>query len=484
MSLKIKLIFSSILFSLGILLTISLSFYIIISKLWREQDYELLENQAEHFSKLYQEGSLDAQFIEESQMVLVFDSTKNSKFIHYPKKADSDEIEFLQSLDLDFLLQTGIKTVILNDLKEEQDSFDRIENYILTFLLKNRFLILASLFDDDFFEIYTQKISEYELVVVGKFSEDREEALSDLRYIAGQLILPCLLVTVILSWLMARIFLNPILEFVEVIKRIRSGEKSLRPTLSSDHDELDLLKKEFSSLMDKNDALINSLKDTLDNVAHDLRTPLTHFRMNSELALTQKFSEKDLKEALSDGIEASDYILRLLKSLMDIQEIESGIFYLKKESFDLQSLISEVLDMFSFTAEEKGIKFELSLSPVTIYADRLRIFQIITNLIDNAIKYSPENKHIFITLQTQENMAKIVIEDQGIGISESDLPKIWDRLYRADTSRTAKGAGIGLSLVKAYIMAHQGSIEAHSRLAYGSQFIISLPIGNEMVRNS
>ena len=482
MSLKIKLIFFSATLALAILLTLSLSFYIIISKLWREQDYEMMESHAQHYATLYQDHSLDAQFIKEEHMVQILKSNGEALFIHYPKKAESQELKLLQKLDPQFLLQSKIKTIILNDEEESPSFFEKWEEKIIHFLLKHQQLVIVSFLDDDFFEIYTEKMNNGEMIILGKFSEDREEALGDLRETAGQLIIPCLLVTILLSWFMSKIFLNPILEFVQIIKRIRAGEKKLRPHISNSNNELDLLKKEFSSLMDQNDDLINSLKDTLDNVAHDLKTPLTHFRMNSELVLTKSgASLRELQEALSDGIEASDHILRLLKSLMDIQEIESGVFYLKKELINLKELIQEVLEFFSFAVEEKNIQFKLSLVDISIQADRLRLFQALANLIDNAIKYSPEHSQIFISLQSLRDNIEIRIEDQGLGISENDLPQIWDRLYRADASRSTRGAGIGLSLVKAYIMAHKGHIKAHSQLGQGSQFIIVLPIGNEDV---
>lgn len=478
-SLRVKLIFYSLFLSMAVLIISYLVFYISLSKLWREKDNDILKNKTEHYAKLYLENTLTPSIIDESLMVRVFSKDKEEIFHYYPSHFDHDDKSLLKKLKKEILLKKGKKIILLEEREPDDDFFESIGDELSAKFLEYDLPSLATLFDNDIYEIYTKELPNELLIVVGTLSEEREEALEDLRSIAGTLVIPCLLFTFFLSWFLSGLFLKPIKEFRLVINRMKKGEKALRPTLSKSHDEIDILKKEFIELVDQNESLVNSLKETLDNVAHDLRTPLARFRMTSEMALTQTEGLEEMKEALGEGIEASDHILSLLKNLMDIQEAESGTFYLKKENFSIKELIQDVVEMYSFIAEDKKIVFKLLLEEAFIEADRLRIFQVMSNLIDNAIKFSSENSQVQIESKQIGNKIEIAVTDMGIGISEEDISKIWDRLYRADISRSTKGTGIGLSLVKAYVEAHQGHVKVESKSAKGSRFVIILPICNE-----
>jgi signal transduction histidine kinase len=166
----------------------------------------------------------------------------------------------------------------------------------------------------------------------------------------------------------------------------------------------------------------------------------------------------------------------MLNTLMDISEAETGIMKLDRELIDVSGLMKEVLDIYHYVAEEKDIDIHLTLPPdLSLIADPIRISQAMANLLDNAIKYTPVGGKIDIEARQLKREIMIAIKDSGIGIPREEMPKIWDRLYRGDQSRSQKGLGLGLSLLRAIIRAHKGRIEVLTEPGKGSTFSIYLP---------
>lgn len=485
-----------IVYSIGLVLTslviVSSFFYFNLSFTWRKQDVTQLKDQGQYFYGLYKKNKLSSSIIDDHYLVLIYENGKRT-FESFPKtlsphfgsdeEVNETELSLLREQSDSFYYEKGEKTILLLDGDEKDDIWEQWEARITQYLISKDLKTIATFVDDDFFEIYTSVMSDGVRVVVGKFGEEREEKLADLRYLALTTFIPCLILTILLSFFLSRSFLNPIEELIEVIKKNQNSSSGHKATLSGRGDEIDLLKKEFNFLLDSNEKLVQTLKETLDNVAHDLKTPLTHFRMSAESALNEDDSNK-LKEALGEGIEASEFILKILKSLMDIQEVESRTLYLKKEEHALDNLIEEVAELFSFVAEEKQIQIKLDLVNVQAWFDYSKIFQVVSNLLDNAIKFSPNNSEIKISLHQSDDIAVIRIKDQGIGIPDEIIPRIWERLFRGEASRQSRGAGIGLSLVSAYVKAHEGSVQVNSIVGKGSEFVVSLPICNKAERLS
>jgi len=273
--------------------------------------------------------------------------------------------------------------------------------------------------------------------------------------------------------------LQPIRHLIQTVRSIiETGRMDERVPARQTRDELDELVILFNRMLAKNEILIRGMREALDHVAHDLRTPMARLRGTAEAALQSAADPETCREALADTMEESERVLTMLKTLMDISEAETGTMRLDLISIDLPELVRDVMDLYQIVAEEKGIRLDAKLpANLPIRADRNRIQQALANLVDNAIKYTGPGGNVEVTASQQDHEAVMTIKDTGTGISAEDLPRIWDRLYRADKSRTEKGLGLGLSLVKAVVQAHHGSVEVASQPEKGSVFTIHLPVG-------
>ena len=216
-------------------------------------------------------------------------------------------------------------------------------------------------------------------------------------------------------------------------------------------------------------------EEYLSFVAHDLRTPLTRFRNVAEHALVSD-DPAAIREGLGRALEEADRVNATLNALIDISEAETGTMRLAAEPVDVKAVVEEAVALYADEADEKRISLEMKVpSGLTLTGDRTRLRQVVANLIENAVKYTDGGGHVEIDAAAEDAGIRVRVRDTGIGISESDLPLVWDRLYRADASRSARGLGLGLSLVKAVVEAHGGHVSVTSSLGQGSTFVVSLP---------
>ena len=277
------------------------------------------------------------------------------------------------------------------------------------------------------------------------------------------------------AWLTRRA-LRPVQQLTGVTENIlRSGKFDARVPTRGTGDDLDELAMLFNSMLARNEALLSGMRQALDNVAHDLRTPLTRLLAGAELALNGPDDPAALRDALADSVEETERVLSMLQILVDISAAETGAMRLERQAVDLDTVVREVLDTYELVAEERSVRIVSSLEPARLVGDGTRLRQLVANLIDNAIKYSPVGGLVELRTRDLGPVVSLDVRDTGDGIDERDLPHIFERLFRGDRSRSRPGLGLGLSFVKAICEAHGGSVEVDTTPGEGTTFSLRLP---------
>jgi len=217
----------------------------------------------------------------------------------------------------------------------------------------------------------------------------------------------------------------------------------------------------------------------ISDASHELRTPITALKSLFEVTLRDKqLSKVQAKKVINQALNQTNNLQDLSDSLLELNSLEHGNASKNLTNTPLKKIISQSLLQLENKASKKKIKITTHLNSKKLYGDLTKLTELFTIIIDNAIKYSPKNTQIKITSQLKNNRLLVKVADQGIGIKKSDLPYIFDRFYQAKSSRTKsknQGYGLGLSIAKNIVQAHQGSIKVSSQLKKGSTFILSFP---------
>ncbi|HEY2342517.1 MAG TPA: HAMP domain-containing sensor histidine kinase, partial [Chthoniobacteraceae bacterium] len=215
---------------------------------------------------------------------------------------------------------------------------------------------------------------------------------------------------------------------------------------------------------------------------HDLRTPLTRLHGSAERALAKPPGPAD-REAVSDALEEAEKVLLLLNTLMDISEAETGLMRLEKTDVPLAALAAEAAALYELVAEDRKITVSIDVpAEIRAFGDRQRLRQALVNLLDNALKYTPAGGAVSIFAESHPGATVLAVRDTGPGIPREESSRIWERLYRGDKSRSARGLGLGLSLVKAIAEAHGGRAEVENAPSGGAVFRVFLPARPESIK--
>ena len=241
-------------------------------------------------------------------------------------------------------------------------------------------------------------------------------------------------------------------------QNIMRGNLSLRIPDRGTNDEFDQLARNLNEMLDRIVHLMEGVRHVSDNIAHDLRTPLTRLRNQLENTLLTVDRDQD-REQVGKSVAEADQLLATFNALLRIARLEVGDKVSNFEIFNLSELAQDAAELYEALAEDKQQKFSIMIEPdVAIMGDRDLLFQTLCNLIDNAIKYTPEDGEIDISLTSNEEETFLSVADSGIGIPEEERERVFLRFYRGAKSRSLPGFGLGLSLVLAVMDLHQGKI--------------------------
>ncbi|MCG6920728.1 MAG: two-component sensor histidine kinase [Acidobacteria bacterium] len=326
-------------------------------------------------------------------------------------------------------------------------------------------------------EIASMAVGDGTILQVGRSTRARREVLGRFRELLGAVLLATILLALAVGIILTQRALRPVRDLARTVgDTIRTARLDARVPEREGGDALDELVRLVNAMLDRIERLVKAMHGSLDAVAHDLRTPLMRLRVAAESALTSEAAASDCREALSDTLEEAERLRGMLDSLMDLSEAEAGVMALRRERIPVTVLFEETRELFADLAEDKGITLRVQEEvPAVVDGDRNRLRQVLANLVDNAIKYTTSGGEVALEGREEDHSAVLEVIDTGAGIDPGDLPRIWDRLFRGDRSRSERGLGLGLSLVRAIVEAHGGQVAVESAPGHGSRFTVRLP---------
>lgn len=313
------------------------------------------------------------------------------------------------------------------------------------------------------------------ILQIGYSLEDDARYLGTFRNVFIPGILLLILSSILISYLVAFRALAGVKDVTKTALQISEGHFDKRVRIQPKGDEVEQLALAFNRMLDRINELVKGLREVTDDVAHDLRTPIARIRGIAETELISGKSGEEAKKLAANTVEECDNLLHMINTMLEISEMEAGLLETSKTDVNLTMVIGEAVELFRPIAEDKNVRL---ISPaagqVMIRGNIHGIQRIIVNLLDNSIKYTDSGGNVFISLQEHEAHVDIIIQDTGVGISEQELPLIFNRLYRCDSSRSQPGFGLGLSLASAVARAHGGRISVESVPGKGSTFTATI----------
>lgn len=404
------------------------------------------------------------------------------------EKAKSYKILYKQEGLEGLLKQINKEVEILNLSEHFFRIYDKKLNIVLSIGEYDSNINIEKLADKkpDYYEVHKSydyyiviyKLSNKYLLVIGKSVYSNNKLLNRLMeifYLSGII---AFLVSILGGFILTSTITRKLKKISDTAKNIsNSMDLTSRIKTTGSGDEIDDLSNVINQLLDRIQTLVNTIKETSESIAHDLKTPIARIRASIENAIIKNNLNRECMDLLGYVLEETKIINQMIADLLTISKIESGAYNLKYEDFNVSETLQRLCQLFNEYALSKKIELVCQIKEgISIKADSKLLSRAFANLIDNAIKFNVEGGKVFVSLEATEHTITVKISDTGIGIPEDKIDKIFEKFFMLDESRSAYGSGLGLSLVKAVIEAHNGKIFVKSKENEGTSIEIVFSI--------
>ena len=325
-----------------------------------------------------------------------------------------------------------------------------------------------------------EKTADGNIIEVGHTLRDDDALMNRYRQIFGWGIPVILVLGSIVGWSLADRAMSGVKRVTQTAVSIANeGNLIHRVPVGSEGREIHNLAMAFNNMLERIQSLVSELREVTDNIAHDLRSPITRIRGIAETTLTSNENLDTYHEMTATIIEECDRLVGMINTMLEIAETQAGVTNFEAAPIDIIKIVKDAHELFQPVAEDKNITLGLDIKTGTesilVLGDTVKLQRAMANLLDNAVKYTDSGGKVTISVEQMQTQAKISVSDTGPGIDEKDITRIFYRFYRGDTSRSTAGNGLGLSLAHAIVKSHNGKIVVESTPGKGSTFTIIIP---------
>ncbi len=325
--------------------------------------------------------------------------------------------------------------------------------------------------------VVEMRLRDGNLLQVGRSLAQNRAALQTYRLVFGSLLLGMVAVGLCGGWFLTRTLAADVEAVTRTARRIGETDLAARVPTARLGRELRDLAEAFNEMLDRLRAVITEMGEMTDNVAHDLRSPLTRMRGLAESMATDPAAGTEVRERAGAIVEECDRLAGLVDTLLEIAEARAGMVPRTTEAVDLAAVAREAGDLYEAVAEQKGVSLTVAgpSAPAVVRGDLGRLQRALANVLDNAVKYTNPGGAVRVEVSREGEWVLVTVSDTGVGIAAEDLPHVFKRFFRGEASRSTPGSGLGLALTEAVVRAHGGRVSAESTPGKGSRFVLSLP---------
>ncbi len=449
-------------FSISSCVAFGLFYYIAAQTLQDQVDRDLLDKAA-YFSKVIQRNGL----VGAGNLAVIEAQASGEKMIFFRLLYPSGEV--FASSHMSYWKKVPVNLASIKGLLEKQTPvFETLER---------RPENSDKLFSDQKARVLYALAAKNIILQTGIAMDFESRFLSAFRMVFLVAMGFIILFSAVSGWFLVRKAMAGVDRIRKTAQSITGSNLEERVRITGNQDELDQLASTFNRMLDRISDLVGSIREMSDNIAHDLKSPLTRIRGFAELSLVQNSSVREYETMAANTIEESDRLLDMINTMLVISRAEAGEAEFEFSEVDLTGMITGICELFIPVAEDKDIELTFDVEEnLKVLADSRMLQRAFSNLVDNALKYTPAGGKVQVRVRNRKDgMTAIDVSDTGPGIDPVHFEKIFERFFRAESSRTSQGTGLGLSLARTIAKQHAGDIIVDSTPGKGSVFTLTLP---------